>query len=77
MADFLGMIIGDIVNIVTYLSHLIIILFRNFIFFAFIAAFLWGIFRLCQSGWRKLRGRGTPQETSEPARKDDLKIGDE
>jgi hypothetical protein len=73
----LGNIIGNIVNIVAGVPHLIIILFHNFILLVFILGFFYGIFRLCQNGWRKLRGRGVQQEPPESAPKDESKNGGE
>lgn len=75
MADFLGMILGNIVNLVAFISHLVIVFFRNFVFFAFILAFFYGIYRLCRVGLDKFRGRGKPQE--QPAPGDEVKNGGE
>ena len=62
MASFFGMIVGNLVNFLAFISHLAIVVFRNFVFFVFILAFFYGIYRLCRVGYDKLRGRGTPQE---------------
>jgi hypothetical protein len=75
MIDFFGWIVGSIVNIVAYISHLVIVLFRNFVFFAFIAAFCWGIFRLGQNGVRYFRGRGAKPEHSDITPEDEAEKG--
>ena len=69
----LGNIVGNIVNFIALIPHLIIILFHNFILLIFILGFFYGIFRLCQIGWRKLRGLGAQRDPSESAPKDELK----
>ena len=60
MSGFFAMIVGNIVNFVAYISHLAILIFRNFVFFAFIVAFFYGIYRLIRVGFDKLRGLRTP-----------------
>jgi hypothetical protein len=75
MSGLLGFLVGSIVNFITYISHLVIILFRNFVFFAFIAAFLWGVFRLCQNGVRYFRGRGATPEHSDITPEDEAEKG--
>jgi hypothetical protein len=74
MADFFGMILGNIVNFVAFISHLVILIFRNFVFFAFILAFFYGIYRLLRVGFDKLRGLRTPPEP--PAAGDGVKNGE-
>ena len=75
MSDILGIIVGNIVNFVGVLAHLIHVLFRNFILLAFVLAFFYGLFRLCQNGWRKLRGPGAGQEHSDSAPEDETNHG--
>ena len=75
MASFFGMIVGNLVNFLAFISHLAIIVFRNFVFFVFILAFFYGIYRLFRVGFDKLRGRGTPQDP--PAPGDELRNGGE
>ncbi len=75
MSDILGIIIGNIVNFVGVLAHLIHVLFRNFILLAFVLAFFYGLFRLCLNGWRKLRGHGDGQEHPDSAPEDEAKHG--
>lgn len=61
MMDFFASIIGHIVNFIVILGHAANIVFRNFVLLAFVLAFLWGIFRLCQNGWHYLRRRNSPE----------------
>ncbi len=75
MSDILGIIIGNIVNFVEILAHLIHVLFRNFILLAFVLAFFYGLFRLCLNGWRKLRGPRAGQEHPDSAAEDEAKHG--
>ena len=75
MSDILGIIIGNIVNFVGVLAHLIHVLFRNFILLAFVLAFFYGLFRLCLNGWRKLRGPRAGQEHPDFAAEDEAKHG--
>ena len=68
MLNFFGYIVSSLVDIVQYISHAAVVLFRNGVLLAFVAAFLYGIFRLCRYGWlqlRHLRG-GAPPEQSAP-----------
>lgn len=60
MTDFFGYILGKLIGFITYLSGLLPIIMHNLILILFIAAMLWGFFRLIQNGWRKLRGQGEP-----------------
>jgi hypothetical protein len=67
MYDFFSYIIGSLLNIVQYISHGVIVLFRNFVLLAVIFTFLYGIFRVCQIGWQKLwhlRGGGPPEQSA-------------
>jgi ABC-type amino acid transport system permease subunit len=68
MYYFFSYIIGSLLNIVQYISHGVIVLFRNFVLLAVIFMFLYGIFRVCQIGWQKLwhLRRGSPREQSAP-----------
>lgn len=68
MFDFFSYIVGSLVNIVQYISHGVIVLFRNFVLLAVIFMFLYGIFRACQYGFQQLRHlrRGSPLEQSAP-----------
>ena len=67
MADLFGFIIGSLFNIVIFISHLIIVLFRNAVLLAFAGAFFYGIFRLGQYAWRWLRGSRAMPAHTEPA----------
>jgi hypothetical protein len=73
MFDFFSYIVGSLVNFVQYISHGAILLFRNFVLLAVIFTFLYGIFRVCQIGWQRLRHlrRGGPPEQSAPKDKPD------
>ena len=62
MADFFGYILGKLIGFITYLSGILPIVMHNLILILFIAALLWGFFRLIQNGWRKLRGQGGPED---------------
>jgi hypothetical protein len=75
MADFLANIFGNILNIVVFISHVIIVLFRNAILLAFVLSFFYGLFKLCQYGWVNLRRRGVRREESESAPEDGPKNG--
>jgi hypothetical protein len=75
MGDFLASIIGNLLNFVVFISHVVIILFRNAILIAFILAFFYGLFRLCQSGWRYVRGLGGRREPSQSVAEDKPKNG--
>jgi hypothetical protein len=68
MSDFFGYIFGSLLGIVQYISHGVIVLFRNFVLLAVIFTFLYGIFRVCQIGWQRLRHlrRGGPSEQGAP-----------
>ena len=73
MFDFFSSIFGSLLNFVQYISHIVIVLFRNGILLIFVVAFLYGIFRLCRYGWQQLRrlrsagppGPGAPEDKPE------------
>jgi hypothetical protein len=71
----LANIVGHIVNFVAGIPHLLILLFHNFINLAFVVGIFYGLFRLGQKGWRKLRGDVVRQDHPEDAPKADLKNG--
>jgi hypothetical protein len=58
MLETLGSLIGSLVNIVGYLSHLVIIIFRNLLLLGIVLAAvfgaLFGIYKLFQAGYRSL-----------------------
>lgn len=58
MLETLGSLIGSLLNIVGYMSHLIIIIFRNLLLLGIILAAvfgaLFGIYKLFQTGYRSL-----------------------
>ena len=65
MFDFFSYIVGSLVDIVRYISHAVIVVFRNVVLLAVVVAFLYGIFRLCRHGLqqlRHLRGGGPPEQ---------------
>ncbi|HTV32169.1 MAG TPA: hypothetical protein VME69_03580 [Methylocella sp.] len=62
MADFFGSILGKLVGFIAYISGLLPIIMHNLILILFVAAVLWGLFRLVQNGWRKWRGQGEPED---------------
>jgi hypothetical protein len=73
MFDFFSYIVGSLVDIVRYISHAVIVVFHNVVLLAVVAAFLYGIFRLCRVGVQKLRhlrgggppGKSAPKDTPE------------
>jgi hypothetical protein len=70
MLDIVSSVVGMFVNILGYASHIIIVIFRNLLLFGFVAAVLWGFFRLGQRGFRYLRGmRGEELERGRPSPK--------
>lgn len=75
MDGFVGLIFGKFADFVAYVSHVVIVLFRNFVFLVFVLAFFYGIFRLFQVGWRKLRGLGARQDLPGSAPDDESKSG--
>ena len=62
MADFFGYILGKFVGFVTYASGILPIIMHNLILILFVAAMLWGFFRLIQNGWRRFRGQGESED---------------
>lgn len=56
MWDIISTVVGKIVNILGYGSHLVIVSFRNVLFLIVMFAFLWGGYRACVLGIRYLRG---------------------
>jgi hypothetical protein len=56
MFDAVNSVVGMFTNILEYASHIILVIFRNILFFGFLAAFIWGIYRLILRGVRYLRG---------------------
>jgi hypothetical protein len=68
-------IVGNIVNVLVVIPHIVVLLFHNLIVLFFVAGFFYGIFRLCQIGWRKLRGRGAQQEPLRSVQKDESESG--
>jgi hypothetical protein len=56
MLDAVNSVVGMFVSIVDYASHLILLIFRNVLFFGFIAAVIWGLYRLGLKAVRYLRG---------------------
>jgi hypothetical protein len=74
MYDFFSYIVGSLLNIVEYISHGVIVLSRNLILLAVIFTFLYGIFRVCQIGWQKLRHlrrEGPPEQGAAKDKPDD------
>jgi hypothetical protein len=65
MSDIMGTISGFLVSILKPAFHILLLLLHNAIFIAIAAALLYVMFRLVQSGVRRLSGRGAapPQET--------------
>ncbi|MBO0734075.1 MAG: hypothetical protein J2P49_07110 [Methylocapsa sp.] len=77
MWDTVDTVIGKIVSIIGYASHLVIVSFRNILFLIVMFAFLWGGYKACVRGIRYLRGmrgdeldhgrrnpKGTPEDSS-------------
>lgn len=56
MLDTVNSVVGMFVNILQYASHIILLIFRNILFFGFILAVLWGLYRLVLRAVRFLRG---------------------
>ncbi len=56
MLDAVNSVVGMFVSIVDYASHIILLIFRNILFFGFLAALLWGVYRLLLRAVRYLRG---------------------
>jgi hypothetical protein len=56
MLDAVNSVVGMFVSIVDHASHLILLIFRNVLFFGFLAAVLWGFYRLVLRAVRYLRG---------------------
>lgn len=56
MLDTFWSVVGTFVSILDYASHVILLIFRNILFFGFIAALLWGVYRLILRAIRYLRG---------------------
>ena len=56
MLDAVNSVVGMFVSIVDYASHLILLIFRNVLWWGFLAAVLWGFYRLGLRGVRYLRG---------------------
>jgi hypothetical protein len=76
MADFLANIFGNLLNFVVFISHVIIILFRNAILLAFVLSFFYGLYKLGQYGWGQLRRRGVRREPGQSAPEDEPKNDD-
>jgi len=56
MLNIVNSVIGMLANIVDYASHIILLIFRNVLFFGFLAALIWGFYRLGLRAVRYLRG---------------------
>jgi hypothetical protein len=56
MLETVNSVIGMFTNIVDYASHIILLIFRNVLFFGFLAALIWGFYRLILRAVRYLRG---------------------
>jgi len=56
MLDAVSSVVGTFVSIFDYASHVILLIFRNVLWFGFIAAVLWGLYRLVLRAVRYLRG---------------------
>jgi hypothetical protein len=74
MLDTFSSVVGTFVSIFDYASHIILLIFRNILFFGFLAALVWGMYRLVLRAIRYLRGlrgeelehgRRTPKGKSE------------
>lgn len=57
MMDTLGILIGSLLDIIGFVSHLVIVIFRNILLLAFILAIFYGMFKLGRYGFRHLRSR--------------------
>jgi hypothetical protein len=56
MLDTVNSVIGMFTNTFDYASHVILLIFRNVLFFGFLAAVIWGFYRLGLRSVRYLRG---------------------
>jgi len=56
MLDTVNSVVGTLASFVDYASHIILLIFRNILFFGFLAAVVWGFYRLILRAIRYLRG---------------------
>jgi len=56
MLDAIGFVVGNFAYYLDKVSHFTLVAFRNVLFFGFILALIWGLYRLCLRAVRYLRG---------------------